>query len=91
MTTTSLKLDDETRDRVRRLAASRRQSAHWLMRDAIEQYLTREEQRDAVRQSALAAWSEYQATGLHGTADKADQWLARLEAGEDADLPECHG
>ena len=61
------------------------------MRDAIEQYLTREEQRDAARQSALTAWSDYQATGLHVTAEEADSWLARLESGEDVDPPECHG
>ncbi len=91
MATTSLKLDDETKDRVRRLAATRRRSAHWLMREAIEQYLVHEEARDAARQAALAAWADYQATGLHVTAEEADTWLARLEAGEDADPPECHG
>lgn len=90
MTTTSLKLDDETKVRVRQLAVARRRSAHWLMRDAIEQYLNREEQRDAFRQTALDAWSQFQATGAHATAAEADAWLAKLEAGEDADPPEYH-
>ena len=40
---------------------------------------------------ALAAWDSYQATGVHVTADEADAWLARLEAGEDVEPPECHG
>jgi predicted transcriptional regulator len=39
---------------------------------------------------ALAAWAEYQATGLHATAEEVDAWLARLEAGEDAEPPRCH-
>jgi predicted transcriptional regulator len=89
--TTSLKLDAETRERVRRLAAARNRSPHWLMREAIEQYVEREERREQFRRDALAAWDEYQATGLHVTAGEADAWLARLEAGEDADPPECHG
>jgi len=42
-------------------------------------------------QSALLAWAEYQATGLHATAEETDSWLAKLEAGEDAEAPECHG
>ena len=89
-TTTSVKLDSETKDRVRRLASARRRSAHWLMREAIEQHVEREEQRQQMRQDALAAWEDYRATGLHATAEEADVWLAKLEAGEDADPPICH-
>jgi predicted transcriptional regulator len=88
--TTSLKLDFELKERVQRLASARRRSAHWIMREAVEQYVEREEKREQLRQDALAAWNDYQATGLHVTAEEADAWLARLEAGEDAEAPECH-
>ena len=88
--TTSVKLDDETKDRVQRLAAARRRSAHWVMREAIEQYVEREEKRERFRQDALAAWNHYEATGLHATAEEADAWLAKLEAGKDAAPPKCH-
>jgi len=88
--TTSLKLDAETKARLQKLAQARQRSSHWLMREAIEQYVEREERREQFRQDALAAWAEYQATGLHVTAEEADAWLARLEAGEDAEPPECH-
>jgi predicted transcriptional regulator len=88
--TTSLKLDTEMKERVQRLASARRRSAHWLMREAIEQYVEREEQRQKMREDALSAWSEYQTTGLHVTAEEADAWLAKLEAGEDAEPPACH-
>jgi predicted transcriptional regulator len=60
------------------------------MREAVEQYVGREEKREQVRQDALAAWNHYQTTGLHATAEEADAWLAQLEAGEDAEAPECH-
>jgi predicted transcriptional regulator len=89
-TTTSLKLDTETKERLRRLAAARRRSAHWMMREAIEQYIEREEARERLRGDALAAWSDYQATGKHVTAEEADAWLAQLEAGEDAPPPVPH-
>jgi len=88
--TTSLKLDIELKQRVQQLASVRRRSAHWIMREAVEQYVSREEKREQFRQDALTAWNEYQATGLHATAAEADAWLAKLEAGEDAKAPQCH-
>ena len=88
--TTSLKLESELKERVQRLAAARRRSPHWVMREAVEQYVGREEKREQLRQDALAAWNHYQTTGLHVTAEEADAWLAKLEAGEDAEAPECH-
>ena len=88
--TTSLKLDLETKERVQRLASARRRSPHWVMREAIEQYVEREEKRERFRQDALAAWNHYQTTGLHATAKEADAWLAKLEAGRKAAPPKCH-
>jgi predicted transcriptional regulator len=88
--TTSLKLDGEIKERVKRLASARRRSPHWVMREAIEEYVEREEKRQQFRQDALAAWAHYQNTGLYATAEEADAWLARLEAGRDAAPPKCH-
>ena len=88
--TTSLKLDSAMKERVHRLALARRRSPHWVMREAVEQYVEREEKREQLRQAALAAWAGYQTTGLHVTAEEADAWLAQLEAGKHAVVPECH-
>ena len=87
--TTSLKLDVEVKKRVQRLAVARRRSPHWLMREAIEEYVEREEKRERFRQDALNAWAQYQTTGRHVTAEDADAWLAKLEAGKDAAPPKC--
>lgn len=86
----SVNLDAETEARLRRLADARRRPPDWLMREAIEQYVEREERREQLKNDALAAWTEYQATGRHVTAEEADAWLARLEAGEDAEPPLPH-
>jgi predicted transcriptional regulator len=88
--TTSLKLDAETKARLQRLADSRRRSQHWLMIEAIEQYVDREERREELRRDALARWAEYQESGLHVTAAEADAWLAGLEAGETVPPPAAH-
>ena len=91
LSTTTLKLDRGVKERVQRIASARRRSPHWIMLEAVEQYLEREEKREQLRQDALAAWADYETTGLHLTAEEADAWLAKLEAGKRAAIPKCHG
>lgn len=86
----AIKIDDDMKARVKRLAHARHRTAHWLMREAIIQYVEREEKREVFRQDTLKAWEEYRTTGLHVTADEADAWLAKLEQGDDIEPPECH-
>lgn len=87
---TSIKLDDALKERVKHLAKVRRRSSHWIMREAIAQYVEREEKREEFRLAAIRAWDEYQQTGLHVTLEEVDAWLAKFEAGEDAEPPKCH-
>jgi predicted transcriptional regulator len=86
----SLKLDPATEARLRRLADARGKPPQGLMRDAIDQYLDREERRERMLQDGLDAWNEYQASGMHVTAEEADAWLERLENGEDSEPPQPH-
>lgn len=86
---TSIKLDDDLKDRIQHLADARQRSPHWLMREAIEQYVKREEQREALRQDALNAWEDYQATGLHATADEVEQWLVSWGKDDEVPAPPC--
>ena len=53
----AIKIDEEIRARVKRLADARHRTAHWLMREAITQYVEREEKREAFRQDTLKAWT----------------------------------
>ncbi len=87
---TTLKIDPDTKERVQRLADVRQRSAHWLMLEAIRQFVDREEKREAFRQDGIKAWNEYQATGLHLTMEEADAWLSKLESGIDEEPPGCH-
>lgn len=86
----AVKLDQATRDRLKRLADAKDRSTHWMLREAVAQFVEREEKREVFRQAGLQAWAEYQATGQHVTHDEADAWLAKLEAGAAAAAPECH-
>ena len=87
---TTLKVDQGIKERVKRLADARHRTPHRIMLDAISEYVEREEKREAFRQEGIRAWEEYQATGLHVTHDEADAWLAKLEQGQDVEPPACH-
>ena len=83
----AIKLDQDMLDRIKRLAAAKGRSTHWMLRQAVSQFIEREESREGFRAAALEAWHQYQFTGLHVTHDDADAWLARLQAGENAAIP----
>ena len=87
----SVKLDDDLKGRVQTLAKARQRSSHWLMREAIRQYVEREEARESFRQEALASWAAYQETGRHVTGSEARAWLNSWGDEAEADPPECHG
>jgi predicted transcriptional regulator len=62
-----------------------------MMRKSVEQHVERERKREQLRQDALAAWDDYQSTGLHLTGREVDNWLTKLGAGKRAAIPKCHG
>lgn len=87
---TSLKIGDGLKGRVQALARQRRRSPHWIMLEAIEQYVGREEARESFRQEALAAWERHQETGLHLTGAETRAWLRSWGSDEEGDAPACH-
>ena len=86
----SVKLDTDTRTRIERLAEARRRTAHWIMREAIQQYVDREEKREIFRQDTLKAWDEFQASGLYATAEEVNTWLASWSTEDELTVPVCH-
>ena len=87
---TSVKLNDDMKERVRLLAEARKRTPHWIMREAIAQYVDREEKREKLRQDTLKAWEEFRESGLHATAEEVDQWLESWGTGNEVSAPECH-
>lgn len=83
----SIKLDAQEQERLRLLAAQRQRTSHYLMREAIRQYLDREEARESFKQEAVAAWAEYQETGQHHTGTDIEAWLDGWGTGAKAALP----
>ncbi|EWS78042.1 ribbon-helix-helix protein, CopG family [Xylella taiwanensis] len=87
---TSLKIDNTLKSRVEHLANQRRRSAHWIMLEAIQQYVEREEARDSFKQEALASWAAYKETNRHLTGQEVRTWLNTWGTKNERETPECH-
>ena len=87
---TSVKLDDELKNRIQDLADARQRSAHWIMREAIRDYVEREEARESFKQEALASWTAYQETGKHLGSQQTRDWLDTWGTDKETEIPECH-
>ncbi len=87
---TSIKIDDDLKGRIQQLAETRQRSAHWIMREALKQYVEREEARESFRQEAMASWAAYQETGRHLTGEEVRSWLSGWGTEAETDAPKCH-
>lgn len=79
-TTVGVKLDEATRDRLKKLARARQRSSHWLMREAIERYLDVEERYERERAEDEARWQRYVDTGAHVSDAEMTAWFDELVA-----------
>lgn len=86
----SLKLDQSDHERLKSLADSRHRKPHFLMKEAIKQYLDREEARESFKQEALASWQAYQETGQHLTGTEVSNWLESWGTDQEKAVPVCH-
>jgi predicted transcriptional regulator len=87
---TSVKLDDDLKSRIQHLANARHRSAHWIMLEAIRDYVEREEAREGFKQEALASWTAYKETGRHLTGREVRNWLKTWGTDEEKEIPPCH-
>lgn len=74
---TSVRIDGDLKNRVQHIADSRNRSAHWIMREAIQDYVEREEAKERFKQEALASWTAFKETGQHLTGEEVQEWLSR--------------
>jgi predicted transcriptional regulator len=75
MPSKAIKLDDATYGRLKVLGAARQRSPHWLMKEAIRQFLEREEEAEHIRRDTLERWERFEATGETVSHDVVEAWL----------------
>ena len=76
--TLGVKLDETTRKRLKALGELRNRSPHWLMKQAIEAYLDREERYEREKREDLEEWENYLLTGEAIPQEKVLAWLKEM-------------
>lgn len=56
----AVKIDLQLKARLDRLSQKKDRSVHWLMKTAIESYVTQEEEAEKLKQETLERWQEAQ-------------------------------
>lgn len=88
--TVTVKLDSSDRDRIASLAAMKKRTAHYLMKEAILEYVQREEARQNFIKAADTSFEHYKETGLHITLDEFSAWVDEVQKDPDAPVTACH-
>ena len=87
--TVTVKLDPSDRDRITTLAASKKRTPHYLMREAIREYIQREEAQQNFIEAAKRSFEHYKETGLHISLDEFSAWVNEVEKNPNAPMPIC--
>jgi predicted transcriptional regulator len=88
--TVTVKLDPADRDRIAALATMKKRTPHYLMKEAILDYVKKEEARQNFIQAAEASFEHYKETGLHISLDEFSAWVDDVQQNPDASIPACH-
>ena len=83
----AVKLPENERERLGRLAEIKKRSPHWLAKEAISQYLDREEAVEHFKQETVARWEEYCQTGKTVSNDVVMDWLDSWGTNEESKPP----
>jgi predicted transcriptional regulator len=78
MTTTGIKLDPQTLERLKNLAGAKDRSVHWLMKEAIGRYLIDEERFEREKSEDESRYQRYLDTGSHLSTEAMDTWFEQL-------------
>jgi predicted transcriptional regulator len=87
MTSRAIKLDDAIYDRLKALGETRQRSPHWLMKEAIRQFLDREEAAEEIRADTLQRLAQLDGNGKTISHDAVDAWLSSWGTDKETQCP----
>ena len=87
----AISLDTVLQEKVQQIMAVQRLSFDSVVRQALREYVEREEKKMQFQQEAIAAWQDFQQDGLHLTGDEVMAWLNSWGTKQETEIPKCHG
>lgn len=89
-TAVSVKLDPSDKARLNSLAVARKRTSHYLMKEAIQEYIKREEVRQNFIRAGEESAKDIKETGLHITFDEFSNWVDAIQTNSKTPMPICH-
>ena len=86
----TIKLDDADRARIASLASVKKRTPHYLMREAILDYVRKEEARQNFIAAAESSFGHYKESGQHITLAEFSTWVDQIQQDPGAPVPVCH-
>ena len=86
----TIKLEPSERDRLKSLALAKKRTPHFLMKEAIQSYIEKEELEQRFIQCAEESLRHYRETGSHLTLEEFRTWAKAIKTHPKAPLPPCH-
>lgn len=86
----TVKLEDSERERVKSLAIAKQRTPHYIMREAIRNYLNEEEAEQRFIAVAKQSLEEFKKNGDHITLDEFSEWVKAKKNNPKASMPICH-
>ena len=89
-TTVTVKLDPSVRARISALAMSKKRTPHYLLKEAIREYIDREESQQNFIKVAERSYEHYKETGSHISLDEFSAWVDVVEQKPGTSMLVCH-
>lgn len=83
----AIKLPEGDRERLKKLSEAKKRTAHWLAKEAISQYLDREETTEQFKQETVARWEEYCQNGRSLSNKAVMEWLDSWGTDKELEAP----
>ena len=86
---TGVKLEPQIKSRLKKLSKLKHRTIHWLMKEAIQQYLEQEEEREKLKHETMTRWREEAENNLTVSNDAVMAWLDTWGMKNEKGRPEC--
>ena len=84
----SIKLPTQLKTRLNKLGKLKQRTPHWLMKEAIENYLNEEEQTEKLKQETIGRWQEAEQEQFVEN-NRIISWLETWGKDKEQGRPEC--
>jgi len=85
---TGVKLDEALHTRLKALGEIKERSPHWMMKAAIEDYVSREERYEREKREDEESWQQYKLTGHSIPHEQIIRWVESWGTDEELPCPE---